>query len=118
MKDAIRAAAQAAWEEVAQEVLRDSFVFVPVLSGDLLRSGRIEVTHTGFALQSVRISVVYGGNAIGYAETQHEDPYNHPSLGFFGAAKYLERPWTLNAVFYQELWKFAFDRALQQRLGQ
>ena len=107
-------ASVAAWKVVAERLLFDARVFVPVLTGDLLRSGRVEVEPALRPGQAPMVQVVFGSDLVVYAETQHEDPYNHPSLGFFGAAKYLERPWQINQAYYLDLWHLEFDRALKR----
>lgn len=88
---------------VAEQLLKDSKLYVPVLTGQLRDSGR---THDlpdppkGFER---RVQVIYGDADVIYAWIQHETPFNHPSLGFFGPAKYLEKPLTLNAAYYEQL---------------
>jgi len=96
-------AADHALNVVAKELLKDSRLYVPVLTGKLKDSGRIEgypsVTETRRVVQ-----VIYGNDSnILYAALQHEKPFNHPSLGFFGPAKYLERRLVQNAAFYRAL---------------
>ncbi len=111
MKKELRDAVSEALRVVAHALLVDSRAFVPVLSGKLLDSGRVERVE-GLANGIVYWRVVYGNDLIPYALTQHEDPYNHPSLGFFGRARYLQRPWELNKRFYHEL----FQLVLRQRI--
>lgn len=112
-KKKLVAACVEAWKVVAERLLQDAAVFVPILTGDLLRSGRVEV-FPGVGKNGVpTVSVVFGSDFVDYAETQHEDPYNHPSLGFFGAAKYLERPLAINEPFYRLL----FQSELRRQLG-
>jgi len=115
VKDTLRKAVLEALKTVAEALLSDSRAYVPVLTGDLLRSGRVEVIrhHKRFGTDQVR--VVYGREqVIIYAETQHEDPYNHPSLGFFGAAKYLTQPWQANLAFYQALFELVLFREMRR----
>ena len=114
LRSQITEASVAAWKVVAERLLFDSRVFVPVLTGDLLRSGRVEVEAITRPGTAPKVRVVFGSDLIVYAETQHEDPYNHPSLGFFGAAKYLERPWQLNQAYYLALWRLEFNRTLKR----
>ena len=102
LSDRLKSAASAAMRAVAEALLADSRAFVPVLSGKLLDSGRIEEIpnlDTGI----VYYRIVYGNDVVEYARTQHDDPYNHPSLGFFGRARYLAKPMELNGRYYTEL---------------
>lgn len=102
LSDRIKAAASAAMRAVAEALLADSRAFVPILSGKLLDSGRIEEI-PNLDTGSIHYRVVYGNDAVMYAKTQHDDAYNHPSLGFFGRARYLAKPMELNGRYYAEL---------------
>ena len=105
LKKGFMAAAEAAMRAVAERLLSDSRIYVPVLTGALKDSGRVEVMPSfGEAVTAFR--VVYD---TGYAEKQHEVEYRHPSLGFFGAAKYLEKPLTMFGEFYIQLYTFEFN---------
>ncbi len=109
--DAHREAALA----VAENLLSDSRLYVPVLSGDLLDSGRVEVT--GALFDSVVVSVIYGSGSADYAETQHDDPYRHPSLSSGDlpfAAEYLTKPLEFNRTFYITLYEFVINAKLRQ----
>ena len=58
--------------------------YVPELSGDLKRSGRL-VKHPG---RYPTVEIGFGGAAVDYAVLQHENPFfNHPRGGSY---KYLE----------------------------
>lgn len=107
----VPAAAEHAIRVVAEALLQDSQLFVPVLTGQLKDSGRVEEVPTiDQAIKVVR--VVYGDLETVYARIQHEKPFNHPSLGFYGAAKYLEKPLMLNADFYAKLLVAEYELAL------
>ncbi len=114
VKVAIRAAVRTAQLRVAQQLLADSRAFVPILSGALIDSGRIEVIPpiTDDGMEVVR--VVYGSTEVVYAEIQHDEPFHHPSLGFFGRALYLRKPYDLNKRYYYELFVLELRRALSQ----
>jgi len=95
-------AANHAIRVVAKELLKDSRLYVPVLTGELLKSGRVEELPS--LEDAVKVArVVYGSANVVYAKIQHEKPFNHPSLGFFGPAKFLEKPLVDNGEFYQVL---------------
>ena len=88
----LKLGAQAAMEyaliKVAERLLSDSRIYVPVLTGALKDSGRVELIPT--LDDAVRyVQVTYNTD---YAEKQHELPFRHPSLGYYGAAKYLTKP--------------------------
>lgn len=105
LKAGFKAAAEHALRAIAERLLSDSRIFVPVLTGALKDSGHVEIMPTlNEAISAFR--VVYD---VSYAERQHEVEYRHPSLGFFGAAKYLEKPLTLFGEFYINLYTFEFD---------
>lgn len=97
----LNAAIERALVAVANELLRDSRMYVPVLTGALRNSGRVERVYFNDVLHIVR--VVYGNALVRYAYYQHEKPLNHPGLGFTGAAKYLEKPLLQNMEFYDFL---------------
>lgn len=108
-------AAQHAIRVVAEELLRDSKLYVPVLTGALKDSGRVEEVPT--LDDAVRVArVIYGNADVLYARIQHEKPFNHPSLGFFGPAKFLEEPLIKNAEFYVLLLVAEYELYLTQHL--
>lgn len=111
VKQELQNAAEQALVEVAHALLADSRAFVPVLSGALIDSGRVEVVPSLLDAINV-VRVVYGNEGVPYAIRQHEEPFRHPSLGFTGRALYLARPFELNARFYQELFAISFRRFL------
>lgn len=96
----------------AQLLLEDSRPYVPVLTGDLQDTGRVEVVKR-FLGQTDIVKVVYGSEAVQYAYRQHEESFNHPSLGFTGAAKYLLIPYQTNRRFYLEF----FSNEVESKLG-
>lgn len=67
-----------ALEAGAEVILQDSLERVPVLSGDLKRSGRVKrVKRVGNLLVT---AVIYGGKfGVDYAKKVHEDPSNPDS---------------------------------------
>lgn len=102
-----------ALEVVAKQLLRDSRLFVPVLTGRLRDSGRTESTPT--VSDAVRaFQVVYGSEQVKYAFKQHEGFYRHPSLGFTGRARYLAKPLEKNYRFYQILFAAEYEVALRR----
>lgn len=110
LKVGFAAATDYALKRVAERLLADSRQFVPVLTGQLKDSGYVEVMpDIDLAFSMVR--VIY---PLPYAETQHEDEYRHPSLGFYGAAKYLQKPLDLFRAFYYELFAFEFDEYVEK----
>lgn len=110
LKQGFKKATAYALERVAERLLADSRLYVPVLTGALKDSGHVEVIPTfDDALEFVR--VVY---PLDYAEKQHEGDYRHPSLGFKGPAKYLEKPLTLYGQFYLNLFTFEFDEYVEK----
>lgn len=95
---------------VAERLLADSRQYVPVLTGALKDSGTVEIMpKIDDAFEMVRLSY-----PLDYAETQHEDEYRHPSLGFYGAAKYLAKPLEQYGAFYFELFTFEFDEFVER----
>jgi len=109
IKDRLAKAVVHAQIAVARRIQSDSQAFVPVLTGRLKDSSSIQVLPTiSKALSIVR--VVYD---TPYAERQHNVPYNHPSLGFFGAAKYLSAPLEQNSSYYQALFELEVERYLR-----
>lgn len=110
LKVGFAAATDYALKRVAERLLSDSRQFVPVLTGALKDSGFVEVM-PDVDLAFSMVKVIY---PLPYAETQHEDEYRHPSLGFRGAAKYLQRPLDLFADFYFELFAFEFDEYVEK----
>ncbi len=108
-------AAEHAIRVVAKELLADSKLFVPVLTGALKDSGRVEEIPTlDKAVRVVR--VIYGDVMTLYARIQHEKPFNHPSLGLFGAAKFLEKPLIQNAQFYVRLLVAEYELYIKNEL--
>lgn len=105
LREGFALAAQAALKQVAERLLADSRIFVPVLTGQLKDSGYVEQLPT-LSAAVVKLQAVY---SMPYAEKQHEVEYRHPSLGFFGAALYLEKPLQLFGEFYKELYLFEFN---------
>ena len=101
---------------VARELLKDAKLFVPVLTGALKDSGRVEPLPVyDDTLRVVR--VIFGSAQVVYAAIQHENPdYWHPSLGFHGATKFLEKPLRQNREFYLYLFLAEYRFALE-RLG-
>lgn len=110
LKKGFEEAAEYALEKVAERLLADSRIYVPVLTGALKSSGHVEkMPTTDDAVKSFR--VIYD---MSYAEKQHEEEFRHPSLGFFGAAKYLEKPLDLFREFYIELYTFEFNEYVER----
>lgn len=105
VRKAFTKATEHALLKVAERLLSDSRVYVPVLTGALKASGHIEELPT-LENATKLIRVIYN---LDYAEKQHENEYRHPSLGFYGAAKYLQKPLTLYGAYYMELFTFEFD---------
>ncbi len=116
IRGALISAINGAFVVVANALLEDSRPYVPVLTGALQDSGRLEAVK-GFLDQTDIVKVVYGSAAVNYAYRQHEEPFNHPSLGFYGAAQYLQLPYTLNRGFYAELFRFEVESRLGSALG-
>lgn len=113
-KTRFRTASLRALKDVAAEFLRDTRPYVPILTGALLDSGRVEVKlDPGDAVDGV--TVVYGGRTafnIPYARFQHEEELHHPSLAAGGgpfAAKYLEKPFRKNSQFYLLLYEMRLE---------
>ena len=106
-------AASHAQRVVAHELLRDAALYTPVLTGALRDSGRVEDVPT-FDQSVMAVRVVFGSFEVIYARIQHEKPFNHPSLGFYGAAKFLERPLLHNYAFYQQLFLVEYELAMRQ----
>ena len=104
-------AVQASQEVVARALLADALSYVPVLTGALIDTGRVEHIPT-FDDTLVFTRVVFGSNEVVYAERQHEEVFNHPQLGFRGRAKYLERPFTANIDFYYALYELELENRL------
>lgn len=114
-REASREAMEQALNVVAQELLRDARLYVPVLTGQLRLSGRVEDVPTyDQALTVVRVR--FGGLGVPYAAIQHEKPFWHPSLGFYGPAKYLEKPLEENFEFYQNLFVAELSAILHRKL--
>ena len=128
--EAAPVAAQRALFVVAQELLRDSKLYVPVQSGKLRDSGKAEIMLSPMAAEGVgtviplptsndaiRVCrVIYGSEAVKYAALQHDKSFRHPGLGFTGPAKYLEKPMLANYKFYQALFVTEFQLALKAGL--
>lgn len=103
---------QEALEVVAREFLKDSKLYVPVLTGALKDSGHVEVAPL-FTENSERVvRVVYD---VFYAWIQHEQPFWHPSLGFYGPARYLEIPLIRFGGFYMALFVEEYNTRMIQR---
>lgn len=117
LQDAVVQAVRIADRVVAEELLLDSRSYVPILTGALVDSGRVEeLPRFDEAVHIVR--VVYGqGESADYAETQHDDVYNHPQLGFRGRALYLKKPFELNYLYYMELHRLTLQDELARRIG-
>ena len=112
IKKGFMAARREALQIVAREILTDTYAYVPVLTGALKDSGRIEFS-PGFNDVDEVVKVIYGDDqTIAYAKTQHDDPYHHPSLGFYGRAAWFERVWALNGPYYAELFSLEFSSQL------
>lgn len=110
IKQGFADATQYALMRVAERLLSDSRQFVPVLTGALKDSGTVEIMpKIDDAFEMVRVTY-----PLDYAETQHEDEYRHPSLGMFGAAKYLAKPLEQFGSFYLELFTFEFDEYVER----
>lgn len=110
LKQGFADATQYALMRVAERLLADSRQYVPVLTGALKDSGTVEVMpKIDDAFEMVRVTY-----PLDYAETQHEDEYRHPSLGFYGAAKYLAKPLEQFGAFYLELFTFEFDEYVER----
>lgn len=108
-------AAESALRAVARELLADTRLYVPIFTGALKDSGRVEEFTLTDAIRVAR--VVFGDTQkVVYAAIQHEVPFNHPSLGYYGAAKYLERPLQANLRFYLLLFAAEYQAALNRRL--
>jgi len=95
---------------VAERWLSDSKDYVPVLTGALKDSGYVARAKIAGSA-AVRFSVFYNTR---YAEKQHEEEFNHPSLGFFGRAAYLTKPLEANKDFYEQLFALAMKRYLER----
>ena len=108
----IAKAAQHASRLVAEKWLFDSKDFVPVLTGRLKDSGRVERRRLKEDAANFVYGVIY---ETPYATKQHEEEFQHPSLGFFGAAKYLTKPLAANKDFYMTLFTLAMRRFLERR---
>lgn len=98
---------------VARALLADAYAYVPVLTGALRDSGRVEHIPT-LDDSIVWTRVVFGSDPdVLYAEYQHQEYLRHPSLGFRGRALYLQKPFDANARFYLAL----YELELQNRLA-
>lgn len=110
LKAGFVAAAEFALHQIAERLLSDSRLFVPVLTGALKDSGKVEeMPSFGDAVKIVQVTY-----DLHYAEKQHEEEFRHPSLGFFGAARYLTKPLELFGDFYLQLYTFEFERYVAQ----
>lgn len=105
-------AAEHASRTVAETWLEDSRNYVPVLTGALKDSGYVERVRFKSTLSRYVYQVVYDKE---YATAQHEEEFNHPSLGFFGKAKYLSKPFEQNKAFYMELFAKSMKRFIERR---
>lgn len=88
VRAAIKQAQADAMRAEAEALLADSQLLVPVETGALKASGRVEDVR--LAGDSSDFVVAYGGEGIDYAIRQHEDLTLHHPQG--GSAKFLERP--------------------------
>lgn len=110
LKRGLQEAMEYALLKVAHRLLADSRIYVPVLTGALKDSGKVELIPT--LTDAVRyVQVTYNTD---YAEKQHERPYRHPSLGFYGAAKYLAKPLEAYGPFYMQLFTLEFDSYVEE----
>lgn len=110
----VREAVRHALFVVARELWKDSKLYVPVLTGRLRDSGRVKESPYSIS-DSIEVRVIYGNEVVTWAIKQHEVPYNHPSLGFFGPAKYLDKPLQQNYGFYLSLFNTEVQIALARR---
>jgi len=112
LKERFTEASEYALQQVATRLLADSRAFVPVLTGALKDSGRVEVMPSpDDALRIIRVTY-----NVPYALRQHEEEdYWHPSLGFRGAAKYLTKPLMFFGDFYQYLFELEFKRYVEMK---
>lgn len=107
-----KSAVKGAQGVVARALLADAYAYVPVLSGALRDSGRVEHIPT-LDDSIVWTRVVFGSNPdVLYAEYQHEEDLRHPSLGFKGRAKYLQKPFDANSRFYLALYELELSNRL------
>lgn len=105
-------AVQQAQLVVARELLKDAKLFVPVLTGALKDSGRVEdVPSYSDAVEAVQ--VIFGSADVVYAAIQHDHPFWHPSLGFHGAARFLAQPLEINGQFYLRLFLAEYQFLIQ-----
>lgn len=87
---AMNAAIQLAFNEVMAEVFADSQVLVPVKTGALKASGKLNIKHNLLFIREPEASITYGGPGVDYAVYVHEiltDQHAAPTQ-----AKYLEVP--------------------------
>jgi hypothetical protein len=85
--DTVRAAAGALFREGERIMTRSKRDFVPVLTGALRASGRVEPPQ--IAGTEITVILGYGGASAPYALVVHEDLQAHHTVG---SAKYLEIP--------------------------
>jgi hypothetical protein len=107
-----RAALDQALLSVGSAILRDAKLYVPILTGALKDSGKVSLDIWSNSSQGVRIS--FGSADVVYAQIQHDKEFWHPSLGFYGAAKYVSKPLMANMYFYT--WMFMFELKRWNRL--
>lgn len=78
--------------EWAEDTMTESKKQVPVDTGTLRSTGVVVTDEvSGFLRDRVKISLTYGGPAVGYAVIVHEDLRARHDVG---NAKYLERPFS------------------------
>lgn len=97
---------------VANQLLQDTQPFVPVLTGALKDSGEVRPDIGPRIDADIKVVLAY---TTKYAAKQHEGNYNHPSLGFKGAAKYITRPLEMFLPFYQAVYLFELERHTKLR---
>lgn len=110
LKRGFQQAVEFALLKVANRLLADSRIYVPVLTGALKDSGKVELIPT----LSDAVSYVQVTYNMDYAEKQHNVEYRHPSLGFYGAAKYLSKPLEAYGPFYMQLFTLEFDSYVEE----
>lgn len=115
LKRHVPEATEAALLAVASQLLEDSKAYVPVLTGALKKSAKVQYAISmSTAIRAAE--VVYGSADVVYAAIQHDGDFNHPSLGFKGPAKYLERPLRTNYLYYMELLRRVYEETLLKKM--
>ena len=97
LQQRFQVAAPAIRAEVAQElfvfgseVMKASLLIVPVLTGALMSTGKVEPPD--FQGDEVKVTLGYGDEAVGYALYVHEDMSNVNFTRPGSGPKYLENP--------------------------